>query len=72
MSAWDRVHFQLEEVAGAGNLVFAYMHTVAKGKNTGKTRAFPGVEVFRFRDGQVVEFRPFYFDTARAKAVAGD
>ena len=72
-SVMKMVHFELEDIAASesGKLVYAYMHAVMKHQPTGRVIAYPIVEVFRFNEqGQVVEFRPFHFDTARSAGLS--
>lgn len=68
VATWDDFAGELENVAVSGNLAYVYVHLRGKGKKSGKSFAFPIVEVSRFRDGKVVEFRPFYFDTHRCNS----
>jgi ketosteroid isomerase-like protein len=70
--AWADFRFHVEEVAAAGDMAFVYLHGCGTGKKTGKTFAFPFVEVWRFRQGKVIELRPFYWDTNRARECFGD
>lgn len=69
--AWSEMLFTIEEVTGGGDLCFVYLHTSASSARTGKTYAFPVAELWRFRDGKVIELRPFYWDTHRAIEVFG-
>src|SRR5581483_6201567 len=39
--------------------------------STGQPYSMPVVELFLVRDGQVVEIRPFYYDTVRLRALVG-
>lgn len=72
MGAWDDFGFSVEQIAAAGDLVFIYVHMTGRGKKTGKSFSYPLTELWRFRDGKVVEFRPFYWDTHRMREVYGD
>ena len=72
MGTWDNFGFEVEEIAAAGDLVFIYIYMRGTGKKTGKTFSYPLVEVWRFREGKVVEFRPFYWDTHRIRECYGD
>lgn len=72
IATWDDFAFEIEHVAAAGDLVFGYVHVRGTGKKTGKTFSFPLVETWRFRDGKVVEFRPFYWDTHKVRDCFGD
>jgi ketosteroid isomerase-like protein len=63
--AWDDFRFQVIEFAAGGEIVIAHVLISGTGKKTGKSFSMPVMELWRFREGQVVEFRPFYFDTHR-------
>lgn len=67
MGTWDNFGFEVEQLAAAGDLVFIYIYM----RGTGKTFSYPLVEVWRFREGKVVEFRPFYWDTHRMSECFG-
>ncbi|WP_219894983.1 nuclear transport factor 2 family protein [Aquisediminimonas profunda] len=68
VATWEDFGGFVEDVAASGNLVYVHMHVMGKGKASGEAFAMPIVEVLRFRDGQLIEFRPFYFDTARCRS----
>jgi ketosteroid isomerase-like protein len=70
-AAWDNMTYKVEQITAGGDLVFVYMHISASSPRTGKTFGFPVAELWRFRDGKVTEFRPFYWDTHRAIEVHG-
>ncbi len=70
-AAWEDMTYSVEQITAGGDLCFVYLHTSATSPRTGKTYAFPVAELWRFRDGKVVEFRPFYWDTHRAINVFG-
>jgi uncharacterized protein len=69
--AWSDLEFHIEQFTAGGDLVIIYMQLRATGKTTGKTFSFPVAEVWRFRDGKVVEMRPIYWDTHRARECFG-
>lgn len=69
--AWAEMLFEVEEVTAGGDIAIVLLHTSAKGHSSGKSYAFPVCELWRFRDGKVIELRPFYWDTRRALEVWG-
>ena len=69
---WDDMDFKSEGFTVGGDRAVALLHFSAKGKKTGKSFSFPVAEVWRFKDGKAIEWRPFYYDTKRACEVYGD
>jgi hypothetical protein len=69
--AWRDLHFDIEQFTAGGELVIIYMQLRATGKTTGKTFSFPVAEVWRLCEGKVVEMRPIYWDTHRARECFG-
>lgn len=63
IAAWSKMNVRVEELVAAGDLVIAYMTVSATAAPTGKPYGGPCAELFRFRDGKVVEWRPLYWDT---------
>jgi len=66
---WQEHHFEIEELTATENRVYVYLYIMAKGKATGETFSMPMTEVWRLRDGKVMELRAFYFDADRARRV---
>ena len=60
LATWSPLVVQIQELTAGGDLVIAYLLMTATGKRTGTTFSFPVAEMFRFRDGRVVEWRPIY------------
>jgi ketosteroid isomerase-like protein len=67
MNAWSKIHVDIEEFATAGDLVIAYMRFTGTSRATGKIYDAVCAEVFRFRAGRVIEWRPVYWDTHAAR-----
>jgi ketosteroid isomerase-like protein len=67
MNAWSKIHVDIEEFAAAGDLVIAYMRFTGTARATGKIYDAVCAEVFRFRAGRVIEWRPVYWDTHAAR-----
>lgn len=63
MAAWSVMDVVFEEFVAAGDLVIAYMYVKATARNTGKPYEGPCAEVFRFRNGRIIEWHPIYWDT---------
>ena len=66
---WEMVHFTPEEFIADGERVVVLSRVAFRHRQTGKLAESPKADVFRFRNGQVVEFVEF-FDTASAYAAA--
>lgn len=64
---WEMVHFTPTEFIAAGDRVVVLSTCAFRYRRTGKVAESPKADVFRFRDGRIVEFFEF-FDTARALA----
>lgn len=62
----------MEAVLASRDLCILYQTITFRTKQAGVTGSFPVCEVFRFREGKVVEWRACYFDAClMAKAIAG-
>lgn len=62
MESFEVFDWEIQEFGGGGDIVF--VHIVMTFKPKGKPAYdHPIVELWRFRDRKVVEFRVFYFDT---------
>lgn len=71
VGAWSSLNVEVEELVAAGDLVIAYIQMKAVGKATGLTYEGPTAELFRLRDGKIVEWRPVYWDTHAVRMVCG-
>jgi hypothetical protein len=63
---YDRVHVDIEQVFFTGDMAIAYVHLKFRVRKNGRTGGFPLCELYRFRDGKVVEWRALYFDANMA------
>ena len=70
-SAWSRLGATFTEFTAAGDLVIAYMRLTGTSRNTGKIYDRPNWEMFRFREGKIVEWRPIYWDVHEVRQVCG-
>jgi ketosteroid isomerase-like protein len=66
-AAWEMVHFTPEEFIAEADRVVVLSRVAFKYRETGKVAESPKADIFRFRDGKVVEFFEF-FDTAAGLA----
>lgn len=67
-AAWEMIHFTPEEFIAQGDRVVVLSKVAFRFRKTGKVAESPKADVFRFRDGLIVELFEF-FDTAGAFAV---
>lgn len=70
-AAWEDLEYEILNFLAGGDCVVVHLNVGAKGRKTGKTFWLPFMELWRIRDGKVVELRPFPFDTARMVEVFG-
>ncbi|MDR3623302.1 MAG: nuclear transport factor 2 family protein [Paludisphaera borealis] len=63
--SWEVVYFTPEEFIGDGERVVVLSRVAMRCRATGKVAESPKADVFRFRDGAIIEFREF-FNTACA------
>jgi ketosteroid isomerase-like protein len=68
---WYPLRVEILEVAAAGDVVISYYRFTGTSRATGETYDALGTEVFRFRNGKIVHWRPFYWDTHAVRDVCG-
>ena len=69
---YSGMHSVFEDVLVGGDLAILYQTITFRVKANGNTGTLPVAELFRFRDGKVVEWRALYFDSNMvAKAITG-
>jgi uncharacterized protein len=66
---WEMIHFTPEEFIAQGDRVVVVSRVAFRNRRTGKAVESPKADLFRFRDGKIVEFLEF-FDTALAIAAS--
>jgi uncharacterized protein len=66
-SSWEMVYFNPEDFIAQDDRVVVVSRVAFKSRITGKVAQSPKADIFRFRDGKIVEFIEF-FDTAAAAA----
>lgn len=70
---FSRNQVVFEQVLAAGDIVIAYQTISFEVKANGNTGTLPVAELFRFRNGKVIEWRALYFDSNMvANAIRGD
>jgi len=70
-AAYSHMRAQIEAVLAAQDMAVLYQTIEFRVRETGKTGALPVMEMFRLRDGKVVEWRAFYFDSSMVAAALG-
>lgn len=70
-AAWRDLHAEIFEYLAAGDLVIAYMVITGISEATGREYKGPLAELFRFRNGKIIEWRPLYWDTHQVRVVCG-
>ncbi|HLM72342.1 MAG TPA: nuclear transport factor 2 family protein [Polyangiaceae bacterium] len=63
-STWKSFEVDMTELLDAGPTVVALIQLRVTMKESGQVVEMPLAEVWRLRDGKVVDLRPFYWDTA--------
>jgi ketosteroid isomerase-like protein len=67
---WKPLEHQILEFLGGGEWVCAYQMLVGTGK-TGLSFSTTVAEMWRIRNGKIIEIRPHYWDTHRMRAIDG-
>lgn len=70
-SAWSHLRVEIEEIAAGGDIVIAYLWMRAISRSSGEVYEGPTAELFRFKARKIIEWRPIYWDTHRARQVCG-
>jgi ketosteroid isomerase-like protein len=69
--AWTHLRCEFQEYLAGGDLVIAYMWMTGTARATGQIYEGPNAELWRFKNGKVIEWRPIYWDTHRVRQVCG-
>lgn len=70
---FESLHSVFEAVLASEDIVILYQTITFRVRANGNTGTLPVSELFRFRDGRIVEWRALYFDACMvAKAIAGN
>jgi ketosteroid isomerase-like protein len=71
-AVFSRTKSVFETVLAGGDLAILYQTITFEVRANGNTGVLPVSELFRFRNGKVIEWRALYFDSAMmAQAIAG-
>jgi ketosteroid isomerase-like protein len=69
---FDEFRFEIRNYLAGGDEVVVHLHMSGVGRESRKPFALPVMELWRFRDGQAIEMRPFLYDgTALIAALEG-
>jgi uncharacterized protein len=72
-TVFDHLHSEFEAVLAAEDIVMLYQQISFRVRSNGNTGELPVAELFRFREGKVVEWRAHYFDACMvARAIKGE
>jgi uncharacterized protein len=71
VETWDNMEFEIVNYLAGGDSVVVHAYLGCTGRRTGKSFHIPMMELWRIRDGRIIELRPFFHDTARMAEVYG-
>ena len=71
VACWENFQFKVLNYMAGGDVVVAHVLISGVGRKTGKSFSMPIMELWRIKDGKVVELRPFYWDTHRCLECLG-
>lgn len=64
VARFDEFDVRILNYLGGGDEVVVHLHLAGVGRESRKPFSMPVMELWRIRDGKVVELRPFLFDAA--------
>jgi ketosteroid isomerase-like protein len=67
---WEMISYKVNELIGQGDRVVALADVCFCHRHTGKVVATPKADVFRLREGKIVEFCEFYDSAAVVEAAS--
>jgi len=70
-SLWSKLHIEILEYAYVNDIVIVYLIMTAHSRATGEVYSGNTAELFRMRDGRIIEWRPIYWDTHKVLEVCG-
>jgi uncharacterized protein len=70
-AVWKRIRFSDLRYSLGEDIAIVNFTMSAISRATGKELAMPVCEVWRFRNGRVIEVAPFYWDTHAARGLIG-
>ncbi|MCX7864177.1 MAG: nuclear transport factor 2 family protein [Novosphingobium sp.] len=69
---FSKIDSRFEALLASRDIVILYQHIAFEAAATGKSGAIPVAELFRFRNGRIIEWRAHYFDACLvAEALKG-
>ena len=63
-ATWSSLEVRGAQVFGEGDMIFSRSHVYATARETSKGTDWALVQQFTFRQGGILELRPFHWDTA--------
>ena len=64
MAGFDEFECRISNYLAGGDEVVVHLHLSGVGRESRKPFSIPAMELWRIREGRVVELRPFLFDAA--------
>lgn len=64
IQAWESFDILEQEYLAHGDTIVVHSQIRARARATGRDLDFPIVQLITFRNGRIIEVRPFYWDTA--------
>ncbi|PEQ10202.1 hypothetical protein B2G71_23625 [Novosphingobium sp. PC22D] len=64
IARFDDFEFEIRNYLAGGDEVVVHLHLKGVGRQSRKSFSIPTMELWRVRDGRVVELRPFLYDAA--------
>ncbi len=61
---WSSLEVRDSRFYPVGDTVFSHSHVYAVARATGQAADWPLLQLFKVRDGKILELRPFHWDTA--------
>ncbi|MBB4858740.1 ketosteroid isomerase-like protein [Novosphingobium chloroacetimidivorans] len=72
LATWADLDFTIVNYAAGGDEVIVHIYLSGAGARTGRSFGMQVLELWRLRDGKIVELRPFLFDSGRMAWAHGD
>ncbi|MET0547611.1 MAG: nuclear transport factor 2 family protein [Caulobacterales bacterium] len=69
--AWSHLKVEIEDILASGDMTLAYLMMTSTSRATGKVYKGHTAEMFRFKNGKIIEWRPIYWDTHAARIACG-
>lgn len=72
VARFDEFEVEIRNYLAGGDEVVVHLHLAGVGRESRKPFAIPVMELWRIRDGKVVELRPFLYDSAAMTEALAD